>query len=183
MEDIHQKISKQLKRIRKGKGLSLDQVASLTGVSKAMLGQIERGESSPTVSTLWKIATGLKISFSSFIEDDDPAVQVVSGADILPITEGGGAFTVYPLFPFDQKKRFEMFTVSMIPESTHESEPHQLGVEEYIVVNKGVLTLKLAAESYVLSSGDAIRFQADKPHVYMNKETKMVQFQCVIYYG
>ena len=59
-------IAENLKRIRKENKWSLDTVSDMTGVSKSMLGQIERGESSPTISTLWKIATGLHISFRVF---------------------------------------------------------------------------------------------------------------------
>lgn len=54
-EPIHKKIGKNLQEIRKSRGLSLDQVSEMSGVSKGMLGQIERGESNPTISVLWKI--------------------------------------------------------------------------------------------------------------------------------
>ena len=56
------KVGQNLRRLRNGLGLSLDEASKLTGVSKAMLGQIERGESSPTISTLWKISSGLKVN-------------------------------------------------------------------------------------------------------------------------
>ena len=55
MDSISKDIGEKLKAIRKEMNLSLDTAAKLTGVSKAMLGQIERGESTPTVLTLWKI--------------------------------------------------------------------------------------------------------------------------------
>lgn len=58
MDAMSSRISENLRQIRKEKKLSLDSMAEQTGVSKSMLGQIERGESSPTVATLWKIATG-----------------------------------------------------------------------------------------------------------------------------
>src|SRR5690554_5668235 len=60
-------IAKNLKAIRESKKLSLEKVAELTGVSKTMIGQIERGESAPTITTIWKIANGLKVSFTSLI--------------------------------------------------------------------------------------------------------------------
>ena len=63
------KVGKNLRKIRNDLGLSLDETSKLTGVSKTMLGQIERGESSPTISTLWKISSGLKISFTSILDD------------------------------------------------------------------------------------------------------------------
>ncbi len=61
--DITQHLAYTLKTERQARGWSLARLAEETGVSKAMLGQIERNESSPTVSTLWKIATGLNIPF------------------------------------------------------------------------------------------------------------------------
>jgi len=62
MNNLLLNISSALKKARMEKGLTLEETSALTGVSKAMLGQIERAESTPTISTLWKISTGLKIS-------------------------------------------------------------------------------------------------------------------------
>ena len=64
MEQISLKIGERLKEIRNTRQLTLDDAAGLTGVSKPMLGQIERGQSSPTINVLWKISTGLKIPLS-----------------------------------------------------------------------------------------------------------------------
>ena len=61
MEQVSLKIGERLKEIRNTRQLTLDDVAELTGVSKPMLGQIERGQSSPTINILWKISTGLKM--------------------------------------------------------------------------------------------------------------------------
>jgi transcriptional regulator with XRE-family HTH domain len=67
MEEPTLVVAQNLRRMREDKKLSLDRLAELTGVSKSMLGQIERGESSPTISTIWKIANGLKVSFTSLL--------------------------------------------------------------------------------------------------------------------
>ena len=82
MDKMSSMISANLKRIRKEKKLSLDSVAEMTGVSKSMLGQIERGESSPTVATLWKIATGLHISFTSLLETEEEDIQMISQKEL-----------------------------------------------------------------------------------------------------
>ncbi len=182
MNSINEKIARKLKQIRKSKGLSLDQVAELTGVSKAMLGQIERGASNPTVTTLWKIATGLKVSFSSFIEDKDPAVTVVSLSNITPIIEAEGDYKVYPMFPFNQDKQFEIYTVLLGANGRHESEAHGAGVEEYITVMEGELELNIGDQTYTIKEGEAVRFYADKPHVYINRKPKPLRFQNLIYY-
>ena len=59
MENINLNVGKRLKSIRQNKELSLDEVSNLTNVSKPALAQIERGASSPTINTLWKISKGL----------------------------------------------------------------------------------------------------------------------------
>ena len=76
MEPMNLRIGEKLKSIRMARTLSLDDTAALTGVSKPMLGQIERGQSVPTVTTLWKIATGLKTPLSAFLEEPQ-LLQVV----------------------------------------------------------------------------------------------------------
>ena len=67
MSQIDRNIAYNLKRIRKSRNMSLDMLAEKTGVSKSMLGQIERGESNPTVETVSKIMEGIKISFEDLI--------------------------------------------------------------------------------------------------------------------
>ena len=64
MKKISNRVALALKSLRETRGWSLDKTAEATGVSKAMLGQIEREESSPTVATLWKMARGFDVSFS-----------------------------------------------------------------------------------------------------------------------
>ncbi len=78
MESMNLKIGEKLKSLRTTRALSLDDVSTLTGVSKPMLGQIERGQSIPTVTTLWKIATGLKTPLSFFLEEPQAEYSIVS---------------------------------------------------------------------------------------------------------
>ena len=67
MEEINALFSANLKRLRETRRMSLDEVSRLSGVSKSMLGQIERGEVNPTISTVWKIASGLKVPYSQLL--------------------------------------------------------------------------------------------------------------------
>ena len=69
MDHLNELIAENLKDIRKGKGLSLEQVSSLTTISKSMLSQLERGEVNPTISTVYKLALGLKVPVTAFTAD------------------------------------------------------------------------------------------------------------------
>lgn len=183
MDPVNQQIAWKLKQLRQSKGFSLEKTAEVTGVSKAMLGQIERGASNPTVSILWKIANGLKVSFSSFVEEEEPSVSIVHLSNINPISESDGSYQVFPIFPFKQDKQFEIYSVSLEANCTQESESHQRGVEEYITVVEGELTLEINTKTYTVVEGDSIRFHADKPHVYRNKTAKKLRFHNLIYYS
>jgi len=179
---IHIKIGKNLKAIRQARGLSLDNVAELTGVSKAMLGQIERGVTSPTISIIWKIVNGLRLSFTSLIDEPKAEVAVISKDNLEPLISENGKFRSYPVFPFDPTKKFEVYAVEMDPGCVHESEAHNASVEEYILVSNGSLVIELMDQSYNISEGGAVRITADQPHVYKNPGDTVVRYQVIIYY-
>ena len=182
MKDLNLIIGNKLKDIRNKRNLSLDEVAKLTGVSKAMLGQIERGKSNPTVSTLWKIATGLKVSFSLFIDENQDDLKVIDQNDISPIIEDNNRMKLYPIFPFDANKGFEIFTIELEPDCNHISTPHNDGVEEYIIVTEGKIEISINDKKFILKKGNSIRFMANKPHSYKNINNNKSVFQNIILY-
>lgn len=165
-------IGKHLKEIRLTRNLTLEETARLTGVSKPMLGQIERGQSVPTITTLWKIATGLKVPLSSFLEEPqaDFAVVDLSQEPVknAVICEDCGRMRAYPLFPYDPVRSVEIFQIDFDAGCRHDSEKHNDGVAEYLLVISGALQLVLDGREIVLHAGQAVRFQADVPHTYCN---------------
>lgn len=182
MKNLNLIIGNKLKNIRNKRSLSLDEVAKLTGVSKAMLGQIERGQSNPTVSTLWKIATGLKVSFSLFIDENQDDLKVIYQNDISPIIEDNNKMKLYPIFPFDTNKGFEIFTIELEPGCNHISTPHNDGVEEYIIVTEGKIEMSINNKNFILQKGNSIRFTANTPHAYKNINEDRSVFQNIILY-
>ena len=112
MGKISLKIGERLKEIRNIRQLTLDDVAKMTGVSKPMLGQIERGQSSPTINTLWKISTGLKIPLSFFCKQEEADFQVVEIRETEQITEEDGGVKAYAVFSFDPVRNAEVFSLN-----------------------------------------------------------------------
>ncbi len=161
-------IASNLRKIRREKKLSLDNVADMTGVSKSMLGQIERGESSPTVATLFKIASGLHTSLTGLLEDEERPTKVINKEDLNPLFSNHGHFRLYPFFPYDDDKRFEIFVVELDTGSMSESLPREDGVETYMMVFEGCIQLRIMDKKFVLQEGCAMRFDADQPHMYKN---------------
>lgn len=182
MNDPLINISSTLKRTRAEKGLTLEETSNLTGVSKAMLGQIERAESTPTISTLWKIATGLKISFSELLSTGQEENNAVRIYDLEPVIESEDKMILYNVFPFNPVTGFEYFYIRLLPGARHESMPHKSSTVEYVVVTQGKLVIAVDGRTYELESPASFSFNADKIHTYSNPYQEEVIFQNIVKY-
>ncbi|MGM1047558.1 MAG: helix-turn-helix domain-containing protein [Bacillota bacterium] len=182
MEEIHLILARNLKAFREKEKLSLEKVSQLSGVSKTMIGQIERGESSPSLTTIWKIANGLKISFTSLINNPQPDTKVVLRNEIQVLSEDNGRYRVFPYFPFQEDRRFEVYSVEIEKEGLLSSDSHREGTEEFITVFDGEVTIRVSEGEYKLKSGDSIRFRADRPHTYYNSGETLTRLSMTIYY-
>ncbi|KHN54421.1 helix-turn-helix domain-containing protein [Pectobacterium fontis] len=182
-DELTSRIGNTLKTLRHEKGWSLTRASEETRVSKAMLGQIERGESSPTVATLWKIATGMNVAFSTFIEPTLAQENVTyrSGAGVA-FRENKAGMHVVPLFPFDEKLRFDMLVIELAAGASSASSAHENGVIEHIIVLEGQLDITVDGQTHRLSVGDALRFAADREHRYHNPAATTARFHDLIHY-
>lgn len=181
MQALQHHLADTLKRERSQRGWSLAQAADATGVSKAMLGQIERGESSPTIATLWKIATGFSLAFSAFI----PAEQGLSQrSHPTPVAyqQSDRGMQATLLFPFDPATGFELLVIELAAGALSESSAHEAGIIEHVIVLEGELEIGLDGEWQRLACGEGIRFHADRPHAYRNPGALPVRFHDVIHY-
>lgn len=175
-------ISNTIKRNRFERGLTLEETANLTGVSKAMLGQIERGESTPTISTLWKISTGMKISFSELLSTESEERNLININDMDPVYEADNKVVLYDIFPFNPLTGFEYFYIKLLPGAHYVSSPHKASTIEYVVVTEGTLEIIVDSKTYVLNAPSAFSFNADNPHAYKNPYDKEAIFQNIVKY-
>jgi len=182
LDKLNSVIAENLKKLREERRLSLDHLAKLSGVSKSMLGQIERSEVNPTVSTIWKISNGLKISFTQLMSRPETDIEIVEKSDIQPFVEDGGRVRNFPVFPFDSKRRFEMYALELDPEGHLEAEAHPSGTQEFITVFAGEVTVTVNGADLVISSGNSLRFMADAHHAYRNAGSTLCSLSMVIYY-
>lgn len=181
--NITNAVSRNVKAIREQRKLTLDSAAEKTGVSRSMLAQIEKGEVNPTISVLWKIANGYKVSFTSLLEDEKQQITVVRGKDTVPLTEDEGRYRIEPTFSFDEKRLFECYRVTIEESGRLEAQPHMNGTEEYVTVFAGTAEITVDTAVYRLKAGDSIRFLADVPHAYRNAGAVPVQMNMMIYYN
>lgn len=157
-------IAHNLRKTRAASGMSLSKAAAVTGVSKAMLGQIERGESSPTIATLWKIAKGFHLPLSQLIGEPDQKPDLEDAP--FKTVQFPGSIAVKIVFPFDPTLAAETFQISLKPGQSHVSQPHEAGVCEEVFVLQGEMEVLRAEQWIALKIGEGLRFNADQLHGY-----------------
>ena len=173
-------VSENIKRIRQEKNLSLGDVAKLSDVSKSMLAQIERGEGNPTLSTLWKIANGMQVSFNTLIAQPKLPYKVTKLAEIEPILDMNGGLKNYSLFS-DIENNFSVYQIEVGKEISWISEAHLCGTAEFVIVIQGTLEIKLEEKTFILKKGENLWFKADVPHGYCNLDEGTTIFHNILY--
>ncbi|NQZ31851.1 MAG: helix-turn-helix transcriptional regulator [Oceanospirillaceae bacterium] len=177
-ESLKKVIADNLKAYRSEKGWSLSRTAQETTVSKAMLGQLERQESSPTMATMWKIAKGFDLPLSALIE---PGLLHSKKAGPTP-DKLDDIFQYKILFPFDPKLGSEMFLLVLPAGKESYSNAHAKGVVEDIVVISGMLDIFIEGQWQSLKAGEVLRFDADQEHAYRNSTAENAVFHNIIHY-
>ena len=184
MADLTPIVGANLRRLRVKRGLSLERMAKASGVSRAMLSQIELGQSTPTIHVVWKIARALDVSFATLItERSSTSTALVKREGAKLLTSQDGSFTSRALFPFDEPRNVEFYELNLAPHSVEEADPHPVGTTENLVVTSGELELHVGSVRHRLSTGDAIFFEADVVHSYRNPGSTGLTMYLVMSYA
>ncbi|MGE0867852.1 MAG: helix-turn-helix domain-containing protein [Kofleriaceae bacterium] len=182
--DLAPVVGGNLRRLRTKRGLSLERLAQSSGVSRAMLGQIELGQSAPTINVLWKIARALGVTFSALISArSQSGALVLRAGDSKILTSNDRKFSSRALFPFDGPRRVEFYELHLAAGKTEDADPHPPGTTENLVVTAGALELEVGGEMHRLQAGDSILFEADASHAYRNPGTVETVMYLVMTYA
>lgn len=181
------KIGENILRIRTANGLTLNVLSERSGVSKAMLSQIESEKVNPTLATIWKIAHGLGVELQDLLSDDTAPSRTFSvnpGATDtthrLETCENGVLIRV--LSPLNMVEDLEMYMLTFQPHSELPSEPHYPGTQEFITVIKGQVNIQAGEHEADLKRGDFIVYHSDIEHTISNRSDQPVVLHMVVRY-
>jgi transcriptional regulator with XRE-family HTH domain len=164
------RLGEHVRALRRERGLTLDLLAERSGVSRAMISKLERGEKNPTLVVAAKVAEGLGVTLSQLVGvEEKREVVVVPRERRMVMRDPETGFERQLLFPSFGGRGVE-FTLNIVPEGSASGEcpPHRRGVEEYVAVEKGRLRAVIGDEEYLLEEGDALYFEADVSHRFDN---------------
>ncbi len=170
-DDINSRLAVALRAARLARGLSLEAVAKLSGVSRSMVSQIERGDSSPTVATLWNLTSALQVDFAGLLDSGARAgIEVVRGTAAPVIAARGQGLRIRILSPPDQVGAHEVYDLRFDAGGVLDSLPHAKGCREHLTVIDGALDLVAGQDTQTLGAGDTARYSADQPHCITAKD-------------
>ncbi|QUJ76235.1 helix-turn-helix transcriptional regulator [Sulfitobacter albidus] len=156
----------RLKEARRGQGLSLDAVAKLSGVSRSMVSQIERGESSPTIATLWNLTRALQVDFAGLLDGPQAAarIEVLRNGEAPMISNLGTGCRIRILSPPEEAGRHEVYDLRIDAGGILDSAPHTRGAREHLTVIEGTARVTSGESTETLGAGDTARYAADVAH-------------------
>jgi transcriptional regulator with XRE-family HTH domain len=180
-------VGPRIKALREAMDLSLRDLAERCGVSAPMLSQVERGETSPTLSVAGRIASGLELSLSQLLrlDESDGVTLVRSGQRLGGGHARGHRYEVLtPPVP-GQRAEVSMHTLAAGAATGGPDDPpmHEAGSRETAVVLKGAMRLVCDGTAHDLEQGDAVTFDADLPHHFENPGRREAQIMSVIAAG
>jgi transcriptional regulator with XRE-family HTH domain len=162
--DLAQVVGANVHRLRTTVGISLAELAAAGSISKTTLHSIEQGQGNPTLSTLWALATALRVPLGELLDTPSRAVDVVRTGDERPRIDGD-AVSARLLHRIRLRGTVEVYDID-VAQAVQESHAHLPGVEECLVITQGRITTGPTDAPADLEERDSIRFHAGHPHVY-----------------
>ncbi|MGC2374828.1 MAG: XRE family transcriptional regulator [Solirubrobacteraceae bacterium] len=181
-------IGARVKALREASSLSLRDLAERSGVSAPMLSQVERGETSPTLTVAARIASGLDLRLSQLLRlDEGGSVTIVRASE-----RGGGGnakrghrFEVMTSAQPGQRSELSRHTLAPGGATGAPDDPpmHEPGSRETALVERGSVVLVCDGRRHDLVEGDCVTFDADLPHHFENPTGAEAAFLAVVSAG
>ncbi|MBV8468760.1 MAG: helix-turn-helix transcriptional regulator [Burkholderiaceae bacterium] len=178
------RVGNTLAELRQLRGLSLDELSRLAGVSKSMLSQIERNQANPTVAVVWRLANALGVALGTLLDGDrptPPAITTIAGHATPSLRSPDGKCELRILGPIELAGQFEWYELTVQPGGRLESEAHEPGSREHLsVLGDGALEVRSGTDVSRLAANETARYAVDVPHAIVNPGNASVRALLVV---
>ena len=160
-----------LQRLRLARGLTLEDLSRIAGVSKSMLSQIEREKANPTIAITWRLANALGVPIGELLSSEVRPVDLIRVVDAheIPTLPGNHAgYSLRILGPMDLAGKYEWYELTLQPGGELASQAHDPGTTEHLTVVTGTVELEVGAEKRKIKHGATARYPADQNHAIRN---------------
>jgi transcriptional regulator with XRE-family HTH domain len=184
-DSINENLGKRVKKLRTDRGWSLEELATLSGVSRSMLSEIEREKANPTLTVTFRIARAFGLTLQELIESAETSaskIQVIRASDRAQVFRSDKHHEIRTLSPLNLEKDVEFYEVTLKPGGALRSQAHFEGTREFLTVEEGNVRIESGTDLEKLTKGDSGTYRADVPHAIVNTgKNAAVVFLVVIY--
>ena len=182
---LEQRIAARISTTRAAQGLTLDALSERSGVSRAMISKIERGEASPTASLLAKLANALGFGLSAFFEEDAVPPQksgpLLRHCDQTTWRDPDTGYIRRNVSPRGFNTGMEIVAVTLPPgKKVFFDNAAPLPLSQFVWLHKGELTMTCDGEKHRMQPGDCLHMRLEKPVIFHNRGTKPAEYAVVI---
>ncbi|MCG2584652.1 helix-turn-helix domain-containing protein [Massilia sp. TS11] len=160
-----------LQRLRLARGLTLEDLSRIAGVSKSMLSQIEREKANPTIAITWRLANALGVGIGELLTAevrDVETIRVVDAHETPTLPGAHAGYTLRILGPMDLAGKYEWYELSLTAGGELASQAHDPGTHEHLTVLHGSLEIEAGNTKKKLKQGATARYNADQNHTIRN---------------
>ena len=160
-----------LQRLRLARGLTLEDLSRIAGVSKSMLSQIEREKANPTIAITWRLANALGVAIGELLDSDARPLETIRVLDAheTPTLPGNHAgYVLRILGPMEMAGKYEWYELTLAAGGELASQAHDPGTTEHLTVIHGALEVEVGTDKKKIKHGGTARYPADQNHVIRN---------------
>ena len=160
-----------LQRLRLARGLTLEDLSRIAGVSKSMLSQIEREKANPTIAITWRLANALGVPIGELLSESGKSVETIRVLDAheTPTLPGAHAgYTMRILGPMELAGKYEWYELTLAAGGELVSQAHDPGTTEHLTVLHGAMELEVGGGKKKIKMGGTARYPGDLDHAIRN---------------
>jgi len=183
-DPVQQHVCERVREMRRQKGWTLEELSSVSGVSRSMISQIERGSANPTLGVAHRIAAAFGLTLGALVDTTTgaPQIDVVRSGESTHLFRDDDHCRIRTLSPLHLEKGVEFYELVVHPGGVVDSAAHFHGTREFITVESGALQITSGHDVVELKKGDSAHYPADQPHRIANlAKTKSIAFLVEIY--
>lgn len=160
-----------LQRLRLARGLTLEDLSRIAGVSKSMLSQIEREKANPTIAITWRLANALGVQIGELLSTaarEMETIRVVEAHETPTLPGLHAGYVLRILGPLELASKYEWYELTLSPGGELASQGHDPGAQEHLTLLHGSVELEVGASKKKVKLGATARYPADQQHVIRN---------------
>lgn len=161
-----------LQRLRLARGLTLEDLSRIAGVSKSMLSQIEREKANPTIAITWRLANALGVQIGELLANVDnketDTIRVVDAHETPTLPGQHAGYVLRILGPMELAGKYEWYELTLAPGGELVSQPHDPGASEHLTLLHGAVEVEAGDHKKKVKLGGTARYPADVPHAIRN---------------